>query len=1020
MARKVTRKFLVKESTTKEITTQVKNDLLESVDRLTPWFFRTLPLFYYQMTSKEEQINHLHTIISLKQTNAPSATLRSADGKKITFISVSGRTGELLEFLEDLKNVNIRNAAVHSALEGDLLVCHFYTEGFPLDLEDKEVQRRLREIRRRLGKLSSEQARKVENYLQGMDMQYFSRYDAERIHWHIQFYLKIRDYETVFSLDNERDKNFSRISMCTLNPPKTGYLLRVTRILSRYGMKINRLYLNSIQWSLDEDEVVFITLYGVDEQGRKLEPGSKVWSEIQSAIKTVKWVEEDELTTLIGRKDYRFSVQSVNFLRACASFVHQFLSKKQPERYTSEVVKKAFIRRPYLSHLLYKFFEARFDPNIEDICSHCGTDLETRQRRQEEFRGEIEREIHKIHKFVEKSIFLEAFRFIRYILKTNYFLEDNIGLAFRMDPEILDKEHYSPLPFGFFFFYGRGYKGFHVRFEDMSRGGFRLVKTRDKEHYDFESARVFDEVYQLSWAQQLKNKDIPEGGSKAIALLKPGAVLRECVECAIDSLLDILVTYEDGKVHPNIVDYYGKEEIIYLGPDENVSDDMIEWIVERAKKKRYKYPNAFMSSKPGLGINHKKYGVTSHGVNVYVEACLKYLKINPHKDSFTVRMVGGPDGDVAGNELKILIQNYPKVKILAISDGGGAAYDEHGLDHGEIMRLIREGKSIGYFDPRLLHTGERNFVVQADNTEGRRIRDEIQVGNTIITDLFIPAGGRPNTINIDNWEKSLDESGIPVFKAVVEGANLFFSEEARLRLEEKGVIIIKDSSANKGGVICSSYEIIASLLLSEEEFLEIKEQYAYEVIEILKKKARQEAELLFKEHSLRGGILPLTHLSSRISEEINDLTNTIRSMIREALQSKKRPPERYLHMLKVHCPKILVEKYEDRIIHNIPEEHRISIIANQIASYIVYREGLGWIKSLHYDDVLNLVEVYLATDKLVEDYIRTILSSDLEGKEIIAQILEHNARKELTREKIQALKEAGYNGNRFPRAIDEL
>ena len=42
--------------------------------------------------------------------------------------------------------------------------------------------------------------------------------------------------------------------------------------------------------------------------------------------------------------------------------------------------------------------------------------------------------------------------------------------------------------------------------------------------------------------------------------------------------------------------------------------------------------------------------------------------------------------------------------------------------------------------------------------------------------------------------------------------------------DEAGVVIVKDSSANKCGVITSSYEIMASMMLSAEEFMGIKDE----------------------------------------------------------------------------------------------------------------------------------------------------------------------------------------------------
>jgi hypothetical protein len=67
------------------------------------------------------------------------------------------------------------------------------------------------------------------------------------------------------------------------------------------------------------------------------------------------------------------------------------------------------------------------------------------------------------------------------------------------------------------------------------------------------------------------------------------------------------------------------------------------------------------------------------------------------------------------------------------------------------------------------------------------------------------------------------------------------------------VFIIKDSSANKCGVICSSYEISAAMLLNEEEFYENKEVIVSQVLDKLRNLARMEAELLFNEYETYPG-----------------------------------------------------------------------------------------------------------------------------------------------------------------------
>lgn len=97
----------------------------------------------------------------------------------------------------------------------------------------------------------------------------------------------------------------------------------------------------------------------------------------------------------------------------------------------------------------------------------------------------------------------------------------------------------------------------------------------------------------------------------------------------------------------------------------------------------------------------------------------------------------------------------------------------------------------------------------------------------------MPCGGRPNSVTLSNVGKFIklpDVSGEDMlagrydhihpnqlkFKIIVEGANLFISQDARLALERCGVILIKDASANKGGVTSSSLEVFAGLALSDE------------------------------------------------------------------------------------------------------------------------------------------------------------------------------------------------------------
>ena len=216
------------------------------------------------------------------------------------------------------------------------------------------------------------------------------------------------------------------------------------------------------------------------------------------------------------------------------------------------------------------------------------------------------------------------------------------------------------------------------------------------------------------------------------------------------------------------------------------------------------------------------YGVTSEGIFRWIDLVLPLAGIS-EGGAYTVKMTGGPDGDVGGNLLRILHREHgARVKVLAISDGTGAAHDPAGLAWPELLRLVDESQGIAKFAPaRLRGPGAR--VVPATDKVGEQVRNTLH--NTVAADLFLPCGGRPYTINDGNWEAFLGADGKPSAKAMVEGANIFLTPIARTNLERAGLVVIKDSSANKGGVICSSYEVLAGLVLSDEEFIADKPRY---------------------------------------------------------------------------------------------------------------------------------------------------------------------------------------------------
>jgi glutamate dehydrogenase len=134
---------------------------------------------------------------------------------------------------------------------------------------------------------------------------------------------------------------------------------------------------------------------------------------------------------------------------------------------------------------------------------------------------------------------------------------------------------------------------------------------------------------------------------------------------------------------------------------------------------------------------------------------------------------------------------------------------------------------------------------------------------SVSADLFLPCGGRPETIDGKNWQEMLDKNGTPTARVIVEGANSYLTPDAREELQKRGIVIIRDASANKCGVISSSYEIIANLIIGEKEFLKNKEAYVWDVLTILDKRAEDEANLIFRRHRESPIGTLYTHISDQ-------------------------------------------------------------------------------------------------------------------------------------------------------------
>lgn len=818
------------------------------------------------------------------------------------------------------------------------------------------------------------------------------------------FRAKTRDncqYEVRYDENWEQTGSASmQIVLAWRNSPKQDFLYQMAKIIHRHGLVMKRVNATYIDpYSKQNILIMALWLHGSN--------GQAAWDvadipDFLRELATVKYF------TSLDAIDHSLVSRGVvtgnqgNLLRAMTSFIHQAVVHIDANLYTVENVEEGLCRHPELTKMLCEAFKLKFDPehvNIEEYQS-------IRKRFMEDVSkldtGQEDNDMRR------KNILLMGMSMIHHTLKTNFYRLNYTAISFRLNPKYLDdipmdrSSKFPEMPFAIFFIRGMHFFGFHIRFKDLSRGGLRTVYPEQSESIVRERNAVFAECYNLALTQHKKNKDIPEGGSKGIIFLLPyerlqseTLILQNELEASksaqieieakiekfrqeqkieylyhaqrsyIESLVTIVNSDPDGTIRARyIVDYWKKTEFLYLGPDENMQDAMIVWIAEFSKKYNYIPGSAFISSKPTAGINHKEFGVTSLGVNVYLDLLLRYLGIDPSKDIFTIKMSGGPDGDVAGNQILNLHRFYPNTaKLVALTDISGTIHDPQGLDLDELVNLFRQGKPLKHYPPSKLHEG--GYMVDKEtkrietayvqhtlcwrNVKGKIIEDWLSGSdmNSMLrnnvhqtkADIFIPAGGRPRTLNESNIKDFLDENDRPTAKGIVEGANLYLSPKARQILEKMGVLIIKDSSANKAGVICSSFEVLCGLTLGDGVFITHKQQLVSEILERLKLCAWKEADLLLRTHKQTGAYL--TDISDKISERINQFKYQLLDYL-DTLTLANQADDPFIKTFLRYCLPTLKNQFTELLLSKIPQHHKKAIIASHLAASLVYRKGLNW------------------------------------------------------------------------------
>ncbi|KZS93784.1 NAD-specific glutamate dehydrogenase [Sistotremastrum niveocremeum HHB9708] len=621
------------------------------------------------------------------------------------------------------------------------------------------------------------------------------------------------------------------------------------------------------------------------------------------------------------------------------------------ETFTREGIEQVVKKHPDLIRLLYVNFAVEHYPNLMDRGALVPTLSYQRLRTDQplsdqELFDKIRKSVPNKHDFQIIESFLV---FNKHVLKTNFYQPTKVALSFRLKPSFLPEIEYPVAPFGMFFVIGSEFRGFHIRFRDVARGGIRIVRSRTRENYSINQRMLFDENYALASTQSLKNKDIPEGGAKGTILPSLGADPRLCFEKYVDSIIDLLIPGQSPGIKEPIVDLYAKPELLFFGPDEGTAD-MMDWAAlharERGASSWWKSFTTGKSAEHLGGVPHDTYGMTSLSVRQYVVGIYKHFGLR--EKEITKVQTGGPDGDLGSNE--ILLSSD---KTIAIIDGSGVLADPQGLDRQELVRLAKKRVPVANFDKSTL--SKDGYLVLVEDQDVRLPHGELVVDGTDFrnsahlrfkADLFVPCGGRPEAVNISNVAALVDHDGKPHFKYIVEGANLFLTQQARIFLEKKKVVLFKDSSANKGGVTSSSLEVLAGLGLSNEQYTDLMifkdgkpstfyQKYVLDIQKKISENAAAEFQCIMKEFDRLKGAKARTLISDELSSKLNDLQAEL-----EASDLFDDVPSRRA-VMKRAIPETLVEEVGlDELLTRLPEPYQRALFSSWVASHYIYQYGV--------------------------------------------------------------------------------
>jgi glutamate dehydrogenase len=522
-------------------------------------------------------------------------------------------------------------------------------------------------------------------------------------------------------------------------------------------------------------------------------------------------------------------------LRAYAKYMRQV-----GVNLSEALIQQTLAENPTITRLLMQLFATNFDPELGPALVK-GAGMSTAPGRHTatmNIRAQIEDALEDVKNPDEDRILRLYVALIDATLRTNYFQRDEQGnrkpyLSFKLDSQAI-KELPLPRPLVEISVYSPTMEGIHLRGGKVARGGIRWSDRRE----DFRT-----EILGLMKAQNVKNVVIVPMGSKGGFVVKNPSSDRAtfqkegvaAYQTLLRGMLDITDNLRGDEVVPprDVVRRDGDDPYLVVAADKGTAtfSDIANGI---SAEYGFWLGDAFASG-GSAGYDHKGMGITARGGWEAVKRHFRELGVDTQSEDFTVVGVGDMSGDVFGNAMLL----SPHIKLLAAFNHSHIFLDPNpdpASSVAERRRLFDQRLNWNGYNTELLSDGGAILDRSAKMvTVSPQVQELFELPHKTIAPAELMHAilrARADLLwlgGIGTYVKSSDEDHADArdrandalrvdaselrVRVVGEGANLGFTQQARIEYALRGGRINTDAIDNSAGVDTSDHEVNIKILL---------------------------------------------------------------------------------------------------------------------------------------------------------------------------------------------------------------